>query len=72
MLVSLFDWLNQARDRVFYQISKHFEESVQLAEYLVKKWEKCYINPRSLPENWNVKRSWEADAIEYSQDELKN
>ena len=51
LLVSLFDWLNQARDRVFYQISKHFEESVQnapllaahflrRAEYLVKKWEK--------------------------------
>ena len=51
LLVSLFDWLNQSRDRVFYPISKHLEESVQnapllaahflrRAEYLVKKWEK--------------------------------
>ena len=34
LLVSLFDWLNQSRDRVFYPISKHFEESVQNAQLL--------------------------------------
>lgn len=34
LLVSLFDLLNQSRDRVFYQISKHFGESVQNAPLL--------------------------------------